>query len=43
LFDPRLEQLAFVRGVARRDTKSGVREGIKLLILLRRSDRGRLR
>lgn len=42
LFDPRLEQLAFVRGVARRDARSGLREGLKLLILLRRSDRARL-
>ena len=42
LFDPRLEQLAFVRGVARRDANSGIREGLKLLILLRRSDRARL-
>lgn len=42
LFDPRLEQLAFVRGVARRDARSGLRAGLKLLILLRRSDRARL-
>ena len=43
LFDPRLEQLAFVRGAARRDANSGIHEGLKLLILLRRSDRARLR
>jgi len=43
LFDPRLEQLAFVRGVALRDAKSGIHEGLKLLIFLRRSDRPRLR
>lgn len=43
LFDPRLERLAFVRGVARRDTMTGLREGVKLLIVLRRSDRARLR
>lgn len=43
LFDPRLERLAFIRGVARRDTMTGLREGVKLLIVLRRSDRARLR